>query len=123
MGEGMTERREFLRVAAYFPLRYRRPPDEPPTSVQMQDWSGGGIGLLLKEPFVAGTKLLLEIDLRDRGPWVSLDAEIVWSEPAVSRPSAPAWQPMSAGLKFVRVDANDPRLYRQLFPESARRPA
>lgn len=116
----MGERRIFTRAAADLPLRYRRAPDEPAVAAGMRDLGGGGIGLTLKEPFAVGTKLFLEIDLQDRGPWISLVGEIAWSEPALQSRGSAAWRPMAAGLRFVRVDAHDARLYRRIFPEPAR---
>ena len=115
----MDERRTYRRSAAYFPLRYRRAADEGPATAELRDLSGGGMGLTLKEPFAVGTKLLLEMDLLDRGPWVTMVGEITWSEPAVRGRDSAVREPIATGVKFVRINAADPRLYRQLFREPA----
>ena len=115
----MSERRVFRRFPARLPLRYRRAPDEPAASAETRDLGGGGVGITLPEPFAVGTRLLVEVDLLDRGPRVRVTGEVAWSEPAVRRRESPAWRPMAAGLRFVRVDAMDTRLYRRLFPEPA----
>ena len=115
----MTERRVCSRSSARLPLRYRRAPEEPAASAETRDLGGGGVGIVLKEPFTVGTTLLVEMDLLDRGPWVSFTGALAWSEPVARSRGSMAWRPMAAGLRFVRVDAMDVRLYRRLFPEPA----
>ena len=112
----MAEQREFQRRPERLPVRYRVAPDDAPTPAETRDISGGGLGLVLKEPFAPGVKLLIELDLRDRGPWARVTGQVAWSEPAVRTQAPLAWRPMAVGVKFVRIDASDPRLHRRLFP-------
>lgn len=115
----MAERRTLRRHPAQWPLRYRCSADEPPAAAQMRDLSGSGVGVVLREPFAVGTKLLVEMDLQDQGPCVRFTGEVVWSEPAVRSRGSMACRPMAAGLRFIRVDAMDARFYRRLFPPPA----
>ena len=113
----MAEQRAFQRRTERLAVRYRVAPDDAASMAQMRDLSGGGIGLVLREPFRPGTKLLVELDLmNDHGPWARVTGQVVWSEPAVRIREPLAWKPIAVGLKFVRIDAADPRLHRRLFP-------
>ena len=112
----MAELRAFRRQEERLAVRYRVAPDDAPSAGETRDIGGGGIGLVLKEPFVPGTKLLIELDLRDNAPWARVTGQVVWSEPAVRVREPLAWKPMAMGLKFVRIDSADPRLHYRFFP-------
>ena len=114
--DAMAEQRGFQRRAEQLAVRYRVAPDDAPSAAETRDVGGGGIGLVLKEPFMPGTKLLIEMDLQDNGRWASVTGQVVWSEPPVRTRESSAWKPMAMGVKFVRIDAADPRLHRRLFP-------
>jgi len=100
------ERREFIRVQLFMPVKYSVvDTQEEYIESQSEDISSGGIKLLLRKEFSVGTLLKLQFELLREEKIIRFDtlqARVVWV-----MPNNNLEYPYKAGLEFINIDINE----------------
>jgi c-di-GMP-binding flagellar brake protein YcgR len=100
------ERREFIRVQLFMPVKYSvADTQEEYIESQSEDISSGGMKLLLRKKFNVGTLLKLQFELLREEKIIRFDAlqaRIVWV-----MPNNNLEYPYKVGLEFINIDINE----------------
>jgi len=100
------ERREFIRVQLFMPVKYSvADTQEEYIESQSEDISSGGMKLFLRKELHVGTLLKLQFELLREEKIIRFDAlqaRIVWM-----MPNNNLEYPYKAGLEFINIDINE----------------
>lgn len=93
------EARHQVRVEVLLPVAYRRSAMQTPTQSITKNLSLGGLQFLAQERLTTGTTLLMELELPDKGPPLSMETIVTWQ--ATRAYPGPNGEPFTAtGVSF-----------------------
>ncbi len=98
------DRRRFPRLLGELPISYRALSTDLVES-RAKDIGGGGLRVMVAEPFKMGTMLVVDVQLPDHDCRIGFIGEVVWCQrPA---PNQAPGVPLEVGLKFIKIDPGD----------------
>lgn len=101
------ERREFIRVALFLPVRYNvAGVSQEYKESYTEDISTDGMRLLFREKLAVGTLLKLQFGLLEAKKIIrfdALEARVVWIKPDPSNLE----YPYKGGVEFINIDINE----------------
>ena len=101
------ERRQFPRLPIPLALVYRAQGAPSPVHSLLRDTSIGGVRIFTDRQLPVGMTVEIEIPCPGAERPVWCKTEVVWSGRLIQDPTRPAPFPFEAGVRFVRISAED----------------